>query len=714
MQGNLLLLLLVMLPIAASPIAYALGRKRPAAAIWTMAAASAACLVMSVMVLLDSLQGQITSFSWEGFCGLGLMLGAEGFQALYAVICSLMWLGTSLFSKQYFAAHGHNIGRYAFFTLFTLGASLGVLLSDSLYSTFLFFEMMSLASYPWVAHEETPDAMRAAQTYLYIAIIGGLVMLMGLFLLPQGLVVTPYAMLGTACAEVGAAKLWLPAALMLVGFGAKAGSVPLHIWLPKAHPVAPAPASALLSGMLTKTGVFGMLVLTAKIMRHNADWGMLIFWLGIATMFLGAVLALFSVNLKRTLACSSLSQIGFIMVGTGLCALLGEHNSLAAFGTVQHMLNHSLLKLVLFICAGVVYMNTHKLNLNDVRGFGRNKPVLHLAFLLGLLGIGGVPLFNGYISKSLLHEGLLEYIAALSLNGQSVWLYSAAEWLFLLSGGLTLAYMLKLYICLFWQKHPTQQAEFDGMRRKYLSPLSAITIVCCALLLPLLGMLPGVLMTGVGNLSLGFLDAHAPAHAIHYFSVENLTGAAKSLVIGALVYLLVVRPLLTRPNKDGLRTYADRWPTWLDLEDLVYRPALAFLCKVGHAIADIPDRSIDAAALWIKDGACASGRVLEMPMDGLTIAARRSVFKHRRENKRPHPVGTRLTYAVGSALDAVVRMLNKTIRRKNPIQIHFVSALAAGQEEISSQAKRLTKSISYGLLLFCLGLFITLFYLVLF
>ena len=131
-------------------------------------------------------------------------------------------------------------------------------------------------------------------------------------------------------------------------------------------------------------------------------------------MFLGALLAIFSTNLKRTLACSSLSQIGFIMVGVGLQGLCAGENGLAAYGTIQHMVNHSLFKLVLFLCAGVVAMNAHALSLNEVRGFGRKKPLLHFCFLMGMLGIAGIPGLSGYASKSLLHEGLLEYIHELT------------------------------------------------------------------------------------------------------------------------------------------------------------------------------------------------------------------------------------------------------------------------------------------------------------
>ena len=287
-----------------APLAWALGRRGGQRAIAVMVACSAVEVAALIWLTALAAGGNALRLTWEGFLGMGIRMRADGFRALYAMIASVMWLVTSLFSRDYLR-HDHATGRYAFFTLMTLGATAGLFLSDSLYTAFLFFEVMSLASYPWVAHEETPEAMRAAQTYLYIAVIGGLVMLMGIFLLPARMATLPFSSLPAFVSAYGFDALWLPAVLILFGFGAKAGSFPLHIWLPKAYPVAPAPASALLSGMLTKAGIFGMLVLTCYLMHGCAAFGDLIFRLGVITMFLGALLAIFSTNLKRCLLYTS-------------------------------------------------------------------------------------------------------------------------------------------------------------------------------------------------------------------------------------------------------------------------------------------------------------------------------------------------------------------------------------------------------------------------
>ena len=618
--------------------------------------------------------------------GLGIRMHADGFRALYAFIAAFMWLITSLVSLDYFG-HGENRGRYALFTLMTLGMTAGLFYSDSFVTTFLFFECMSLMSYPWVAHEETPGALRAAQTYLYIAVIGGLVTLMGIALLPAGMATASYSAIS---APEGGMPL-LPVILVLVGFAAKAGAFPLHIWLPKAHPVAPAPASALLSGMLTKTGVFGMLVLTCRLMEGNAAWGDLIFRLGVITMLLGAVLAILSGNLKRTLACSSLSQIGFIMVGVGLLSLLPGENGLAAFGTVGHMVNHSLFKLVLFSCAGAIYLNTHELELSKLQGYGRKKPLLMIPFAIAALGISGVPLLSGYLSKSLLHEGILELVHHLEHHGHNPFIYQLSEKLFLLAGGMTFCYMTRLFITLFIKKNPEKQPEYDA-KRKFLSPLPLIAILAAAVPVVVIGVLPHVFETGMGMLSLPFLRAVEPAHLpVPYFSLENLKGAAISLAIGTALCLLV-----------GFLEKKKLPKVHFDLEDMIYRPLLALLCKLGSLIASLADRLTDCAVPLLRGLGKTFAKACEGLMDGAAWLARKTVLSPKKE-AQPVPVGNRVTYVLGSAADR--------LRGVKEDGVSYVSEFAALYEEFTRDRRKVTRSMSFGLILFCIGLLVTLIYL---
>ena len=718
----MILLFMVFFPMLAALASYLVGRKNKSARDVVVMLSCAATLCAALYALRGAIAGEAITAVVPVFCGFSLQFELDGFRALYALIGGVMWLATSMLSRDYFAHHYHNRNRYYFFFLMTLGATLGVFLSRDLYTTFIFFEIMSFTSYTWVAHDETPGALRAAETYLAVAIIGGMVMLIGLFLLyfhVGTLVISELHDAAAACENKGV--IWAASLCILVGFGAKAGMFPMHIWLPKAHPVAPAPASALLSGILTKSGVFGIIVVSANIFREDAAWGNMLLVLALITMLGGAVLAVFSVNLKRTLACSSMSQIGFILTGIAMSCLLGHDNALAARGALLYMLNHSLFKLVLFMAAGVIYMNLHKLNLNDVRGFGRGKPLLHFAFLMGAVGLMGVPLFSGYVSKTLIHEGIVEYVHHLAAHGHgedAIW-YTAAEWIYLFSGGLTGAYMIKLYICLFWQKHPTEQARYDGLNKKYMSALSAIALTASAALVPILGVSPNRTMDVIADFAGGFLHAGHPAHEVHYFAWVNLKGACISLAIGAAVYLLVIRPLLMKTEKVGkqdVRVYADLWPAWLDVEDRLYRPAIAALLGVGGLLAQVGNERIlehyffkplilllETTGTLVAHAAASVTDGIAWMMNATVLAVRRNIERRR--------VGGVVTDAVGHAADGLVEGLNQTILREHPIKHHFVGLLAGLRDGIADMMRRTTHTMSYGLVVFGLALCATIIYL---
>lgn len=642
-------------------------------------------------------------------CALGLHLESDGFRKVYGIVISLMWMMTLLLSDEYFAHH-HNRNRYYFFNLLTLGATMGVFFSADLFTALIFFEIMSFTSYTWVIQEETPAAVKSANTYLAVAVIGGLAALMGLFMLQSTLGTTKiselYA-LAQACQQKG--KLYGAAGCILFGFGAKAGMFPLHIWLPKAHPVAPAPASALLSGVLTKSGIFGILVISCNLLRYDFAWGTVILTLGCVTMLLGAVLALFSIDLKRTLACSSMSQIGFILAGIGMMGLLGEEGALAARGTLLHMLNHSLFKLVLFLCAGVIYMNLHALDLNDIRGFGRKKPVLMIAFLLGAAGIGGVPLLNGYISKTLLHESIVEGAAA-----YGGWL-TVAEWTFLLSGGLTVAYMTKLFVVVFVEKHPTKQEEYDA-DRKYMNPVSTSVIALCALLLPILGLTADVSMNGIADLGTDFFHTGKLQHAVQYLSLENLKGAAISIVIGAAVYLLFIRRVLMKDGK-----YLDRWPEKLDLENAFYKPLLLRwlpgifgwvaalfgenrLTKrlwngmmklggfVGRLFGENRVTAPIAKGFFRVSGICS--RVFCDLTDGTVLLLRKTVYKESpaQEEDKTHRT---LAYKLGKNVDHAAIRHGKEQKGGR----HYADLFVRIKTTLSETTRRITGNLSFALLM---------------
>lgn len=640
-----------------------------------------------------------------------LQFAFDGFRVVYLLLALFMWGMTWLFSIQYFKGH-QKVGRYLFFNIATLPAVAGVFLAGDLLTLFMFFEIMSFTSYAWVAQEETREAVSASKTYLSVAVIGGLVMLMGIFMLWHAFGTVTISELSDAAGQFLAGSdaegnfgnrrnyLVITAFLLTFGFAAKAGVFPLHIWLPKAHPAAPAPASALLSGMLTKCGVFGMLLVSCFLVCGNHTFGMVLFTLGVVTMVLGALLGVFSIDLKRTLACSSVSQIGFITVGIGVLCLSGGENMNAMYGTVYHMVNHSLLKLVLFMAAGVVYVNTHSLDLNDIRGFGRRHPVLGALFAFGGLGLAGVPGMNGYISKTLLHEAIVEHAKELSEAGElsEAAFFKGAEAAFLFAGGLTLAYMLKLFVAIFLEKGDGEKHRVE----KSMTVISSVALAGSGILLPVLGFTPNVLFSRIGALASGFFLRKDGVFGMsslletsgqiglnaHWLSAENLKGSAVSVGIGLLVYFGFVRTFLMKKEHNN-RVYVNRLTDWMDLEKTVYRPVLlGFLPFVCAFFCRICDTLVDAF-----------------------VALMRNTVLAPQKNRMTIWVGTKVTHMLGTFMDGIVFCLNKTIFRNHPIEHSFVSVFAVSEQEAKQTFALITGSVSFGLLLAATGLVLTLIYL---
>lgn len=498
-------------------------------------------------------------YLWDGLFGVPLHFTLDGFRVVYGLITSFMWMMTGLFSQEYFKDHNDNLNRYYFFYLLTLGATMGVMLSGNLWTTFVFFEVMSITSYVLVLHDENRKAIRAANVFLAVGVIGGLFMLIGLFMMQHYIGTTEMSLIVDAVANYEGPKniLYAIGILMTIGFGGKAGMFPLHFWLPMAHPVAPAPASALLSGILTKAGVFGLLIIGGNILLHDHQMGLFFLILGAITMFLGAFRALFSMDLKEILALSSVSQIGFIVVGIGMQGLLGDHNAIAVRGTILHMVNHSLIKLVLFMAAGAIYMKLHKLHLNDLQGYGKNKPILKAIFALGALSLMSVPLFSGYVSKTLIHEAIVEYIWLFTGYSSVSFFYQFIEALFILSGGFTVAYMLKVFIAIFVEEHPYAQEEHEKFNNDYLSPVGMFALGVPAVMLLIMGVFPGII-DYIADIAQPFVNGQAPAHAVNYFSWINLRGGLTSIVIGVIVYFTLIRNILMEEDEQGNERYVIR------------------------------------------------------------------------------------------------------------------------------------------------------------
>ena len=260
---------------------------------------------------------------------IGLRFNVDFISGLFSLIVSLVWFLASLFGFEYMA-HEHSRTRFFTYFIFTLGATLGVFLSGDLFSLFMFFELMTFSAYVLVIHEEDNASLHAGDVYLYMSVFGGLCLL-AVFFLEHAAGTTEFIPLLEQIIASGFSP-WLLLGFVIFGFGVKAGMIPLHIWLPKAHPVAPSPASALLSALMIKTGAYGFVRFLMTIftpLSNEALWvysehfGYVFLWIGAITMFIGAIMGILNNSLKKILAYSSISQMGYILFSLGAGTFLG-------------------------------------------------------------------------------------------------------------------------------------------------------------------------------------------------------------------------------------------------------------------------------------------------------------------------------------------------------------------------------------------------------
>lgn len=556
----------------------------------------------------------------------------------------------------------HNGRRFLLFYILTGAASLGIFAAADFFTLFCFFEIMTLCSFAYVGCDESQASRKAAMSYLMYGILGGLVMLFGLLLIYSRFGTLGFQQLAdTSFVPADTPLLYTAGSCLLFGFGAKAGMFPLHTWLPKTYTAAPCAGTTVLSAVLSKTGIYGILMVSLCLFQNSPAgraWWAVLSILGCLTMFTGGLLGLFSTNVKRTLACSSMSQIGFILVAIG-CS-----DSLAA---LLHTVNHSLFKLILFTIASFLFGMTGELDYNRLAGFANRKWWLKLPFICAALGISGVPLFSGFVSKTLIHHGIETCMHVPPYAD----VYQSVEWIFLISGGMTFAYMLKMYFALF-HNHPQEESCREDTCIAKPGSLSVFLLYALGFLCPAIGLYP---------------------EALQLLLVwENLKGILISLSIGALIYLLFIRTCTMRQESrkgSPYIRYIDIYPSWLDIEELVYKPVfLKILPFIGALFSRVADRL----------------------MDGFSIFMMKTLLRPggRSHVRNDHP----LAYAAGKVADAVFTLVHVKIRKKPPVsRASYADLFTVGSTEFSRAARLVLYSVSFGLLLFALGLTATLVYL---
>lgn len=364
-----------------------------------------ASLALVVMMYPYILTHGVIGISFPGILppfGISFRVDILGF--ILALISSTVWFLATVYSKVYIDHEGGG-NRFYPFLLLSLSGCLGVFLTGDFFSLFVFFELMSLSSYVLVIHEESTAAMAAGYKYLILTLIGGLALFFAIviaFEVAGNVHIAPDNFLFLESNRLA----FIAFLAFLVGFGMKMGIFPMHVWLPDAHPVAPSPASALLSGIMLKTGAYGLIRVVYNVYGPDliaaAGWDTILLILAGITIFLGSAVAIAQTDIKRRLAYSSISQMGYVLLGI---TLLNENG---VVGTVFHIFAHAMMKSTLFLAAGAIIFKTGKRKISDLRGIGYEMPITLGCFTLAALSMIGIPPLSGFISKLILSMGALD------------------------------------------------------------------------------------------------------------------------------------------------------------------------------------------------------------------------------------------------------------------------------------------------------------------
>lgn len=341
---------------------------------------------------------------------------------VFAVFSSLLWLCIGVYAFRYMQ-HEEREDRFFCFLLLALGFTMALDFSANLITMYLSFELITLSTFPLVLHNQKPEAVRASLKYLFYSIAGAFLALFGLFLVAyygETTLFTPGGVLSADAMQSSRGLLQAAAFCMLLGFGAKCGLYPLHGWLPTAHPVAPAPASALLSALIVKAGVLCCIRSVYYLIGPDFLRGTWVqtAWMVLAllTIFLGSMMAYREKRLKKRLAYSTVSQVSYILLG------LACLNPDGALGGLLHSVCHAAIKSGLFMIAGAIIFETGAVQVDELRGIGRRMPLTMVCWTILSLALIGIPPTGGFVSKwylglGALHAGLgaLSYIAPVVL-----------------------------------------------------------------------------------------------------------------------------------------------------------------------------------------------------------------------------------------------------------------------------------------------------------
>jgi multicomponent Na+:H+ antiporter subunit D len=446
--------LFVALPLAMSLLTQLVARKHEVVAEWLTGVSMLALVAMSIHTI--GRTGLYHLGGWPTPVGIDLRL--DELATLLLLTVNLVGLAVGLYSVDYMRRYTARSYFYGLFLLMVTGMN-GVILAGDLFNLYVFLEVAAVASYSLVAFGCAHEELEASFKYIVLGSLSSGLILIGVALVYGVTGTLNMTHMAVRISETGMdAPLLLAFGLFICGFSFKAALVPFHAWLPDAHPSAPAPVSAMLSGVLIKAiGIYVLARLAFNVFGIGDSELSMLRWLGLLSMVAGAFLAAGQSDIKRMFAYSSISQVGFMVLGLGLGTPLG------LVGALYHLVNHAMFKSLLFLNAGSVEYATGTRNMKELGGLNRALPVTGATSLIGSMSIAGVPPFNGFWSKLII---ILACVEA-GFHGFAVMAVAVSV--------VTLAYQLKVQRMAFFAALPD---TLKGLRRE--PPLMALAMILLA------------------------------------------------------------------------------------------------------------------------------------------------------------------------------------------------------------------------------------------
>lgn len=442
--------------------------------------ATALTTVLTILNNILYLNHEFQSLSFP--MGLNLFLKVDLLSVLFTTLFVIIWCLVTIYSFEYMS-HSDDRQRFQAYFLATLGGLLGVAYAGNLFTMYMFFEITSILCYVLVVNEKTKKSMNAGKKFIYYSLFGaglGLISIFYIYFITENPVFTQGGIIGL---PINNDTLFFTV-LAVIGFGCKAGMFPLHGWLSTAHPQAPAPASSILSGVVTKAGIIAIIRIvfyTIGAKNLQDTWAQyIILSLALLTIFMGSMLAFLENNFKKRLAYSTVSQVSYIIFGLFLL------NEVSFIGAVLQIIFHMLAKNLLFIIAGIVIFKTNIHNCDKLDGLGARFKSVFILFTVASMSLVGVPFTGGFVSKWYLAEG--------ALQNDTFGFFGVC--MIMISAVLTAGYLFSIVTkTLFYEKKIYEENQ-EKVSNRMLVPAMIL-----AVLIVILGVYPNVVIDFAKNLA---------------------------------------------------------------------------------------------------------------------------------------------------------------------------------------------------------------------